>query len=555
LGNALRGGLFVPIPDVSRQLFGKRYFKKNVRNMDLFGDRLVAQLEQRILLPVFDKAVDGIIALESKGENIGKMSIVIDQINQEEKVLSSDTLSYVPDTVLNVVTFRIPVLNADLLNIRIRAEGKPLQEAYVAFSKLEIFIAGKSLDEYPLRELPPLQLRQKGVPLSSKMEDIPLELKKVMAAKVIGLGEAAHGCQDIQRFSYDLMMDSVTNHNCKLVLLEQPLSYSLFYNRYINDENYQLDEWRVPSMAPEIMRFLNRLRAYNRTLPSHEKVRLFGMDYSIDAVSGLAYNLFDFITSISSYPRSIEVDRFLSLIMQQDWLHAIPFFEEYKDQMAELLSEDEIVSLSHIMRLSQSVGTDRARRYALRDSVMGVNARFLIDRFAPAADERVFVYAHAGHVNPISTYPSAPCTPLGGYMRARFQDDYSCFLITIGHGSKMAYGEDFNYANKSLEEPPVNSLEAAMDAQSDSLFYLGTSPELNRLLLARYQGLYHTNEEFYPFNLYQRFAGIFFIKRPFVPSGQQIGISAEKRTDMFKLLFNKRQEAIDAINKRIQALK
>ena len=60
-----------------------------------------------------------------------------------------------------------------MMNIRIRADGVTDTEAYIAFSKLDIMIGNKNINEYPVREFPKLLL-PKGfnyIPYQSSAEN------------------------------------------------------------------------------------------------------------------------------------------------------------------------------------------------------------------------------------------------------------------------------------------------------------------------------------------------------------------------------------------------
>ena len=131
------------IQDSNRNLFAKKYFKGFP-----FSKRLRSEYEQRILLPN-NNIKEAVIGFEGKGDNIKLVSIILDAIGKQENILFSDTLRFRPDSILSLVTQNINLNNAEMLNVRINVEGEIDKNAYIAFSRLDILIDGKPIDEFP----------------------------------------------------------------------------------------------------------------------------------------------------------------------------------------------------------------------------------------------------------------------------------------------------------------------------------------------------------------------------------------------------------------------
>lgn len=157
----------VEMKESNRTLFAKKYLK------GFPSDCLRTELEQRILLPIH-KEKEGLVTFEAKGENIKAVSILIDGIDDKEKCVFSDTMTFVPDSFLSSVSKKISLEGVEMMNIRIRADGVTDTEAYIAFSKLDIMIGNKNINEYPVREFPKLLL-PKGfnyIPYQSSAENL-----------------------------------------------------------------------------------------------------------------------------------------------------------------------------------------------------------------------------------------------------------------------------------------------------------------------------------------------------------------------------------------------
>ncbi|MFK2368205.1 hypothetical protein ACIXNN_04055 [Bacteroides fragilis] len=103
-------------------------------------------------------------------------------------------------------------------------EGEIDKDAYIAFSRLDILIDGKPIDEFPVRTLSPLIVDKKinytGINVDRK---IGLEqINEINDKKIIGLGESVHGNDGIKNLAYQLIIQAVERLNCKLVLQEMP---------------------------------------------------------------------------------------------------------------------------------------------------------------------------------------------------------------------------------------------------------------------------------------------------------------------------------------------
>ncbi|WP_254150711.1 hypothetical protein [Bacteroides fragilis] len=186
------------IQDSNRNLFAKKYFKGFP-----FSKRLRSEYEQRILLPN-NNIKEAVIGFEGKGDNIKFVSIILDAIGKQENILFSDTLRFRPDSILSLFTQNINLNNAEMLNVRINVEGEIDKDAYIAFSRLDILIDGKPIDEFPVRTLSPLIVDKKinytGINVDRK---IGLEqINEINDKKIIGLGESVHGNDGIKNLAY-----------------------------------------------------------------------------------------------------------------------------------------------------------------------------------------------------------------------------------------------------------------------------------------------------------------------------------------------------------------
>ena len=509
--NAAYLGCAVPylIEESGRRLLAKKYFK------GFQSDRLRTEIEQRIVLPNNNEK-EGQVIFESKGENLENIFIILDGINSEEKYIFSDTVKVTSGHLLNKVSKKIPLIGVNLLNIRIRAEGKINKEAYIAYSKLDIMIGNKNINEYPLI-LPKLPTNKNinFIPLNTDYEFGEIDIMK--NGKIIAIGESVHGNSSVRNLAYRLIMESVKTRGYKLVLWEMPMEMSLVYNRYVTDSKFMLDSIETAFIDIQSLNFINELRLHNFSKTAKEKVCLLGIDYNSTwkADQNSAMDIFDFIMHLNKKQKIYEVNMLLSLLMEKDWNKAIDYLKSHKTKIRNLLTEDEIECILHILTLSLKMGTERVNRFVGRDSVMFVNTKFLLEYFSVPVAMKSIVYAHNVHVNPVSTFPAVHCDPFGMYMKKQYSNDYIPLLILIGKGSATVYDWQYNEKEKDLQHPPVGSIELFLNQQESNVCYFPMSTFFNKIVLSRYKGDKHTIQEFYPYNLYQRYKGMLFIKEEY----------------------------------------
>lgn len=533
----------------TRPLYTKMYMKGFP-----FENRLKTENEQRILLPIHNEK-EGRVDFENKGENLKYVSLMIDGLNSEEAILFSDTLTFVPDTTLNIVSKNIPLRNVELMNIRIYAEGESDKDARISFSKLDVRIGNKSIDEYPVRELPAMTHKKEIdiIPIDFVTKEGCDKIAVLNNSKIIGLGESIHGNNNIKNFAYRFVNEVVESHNYKLVITEMPMENSFTFNRYISNDEYIMDSTLV--IQDEMQQLLDNLQKYNLTKTSDEKVRLFGMDYNriLSANQSSAITIFDIITHLNRELKLSAIDKLAVLLMEEDWSKAIHYLQENKKNLQALLTLDEIESMHHILALSQSMGTDGIQRFIARDSVMFVNTTFLLNQLLTAQNRKAIVYGYAVHINPVSTYPAIPCKPFGAYMKEAFSDEYSPLLILTGLGNSIAYDDKYNRSDSILHELPMNSAVLFLNSYEKDLFYLPITSGFDKLVLSRFKGSHHILQEFFPYNLYQRYKGLFFVNSLINTNNtnKNKDMFFDEARERFISKIKNREKVIDTIKKRI----
>ena len=541
----------IEMKESNRTLFTKKYLK------GFPSDYLRTELEQRILLPIH-KEKEGLVTFEAKGENIKAVSILIDGIDDKEKCVFSDTMTFVPDSFLSSVSKKISLEGVEMMNIRIRANGVADAEAYIAFSKLDIMIGNKNINEYPVRELPKLPLPKDFNYISdqSSAGNICDKIGVMKVRKIVALGESIHGNSSIRHLACQLMLESVKNKDCKLIIWEIPMEKSFVYNRYVLDDEFELDSIELSLLDEQRMEFINELKRYNSGKERGAKVRLLGMDYNsvCNSAQNSAIDIFDFVAHLNREWKIPEVDRLLVLLMEKDWKEAVEYLQTHKSNLQKLLTADEIECIAHILFLSYNIGSDRVKRFISRDSVMFVNTNFLLDHFPSFSKNQAIIYAHSVHVNPVSTYPVVHCEPFGKYMKGKYADDYLPLLLLTGNGSMAIYDQEFNRRREELQRPPAESIESILNQIESDVLYVPMTSYFDTIILSRFQGDRKTPREFYPYNLYQRYGGIFFIKNSFEPNDNREKMSAFDKAERVLMRNKQRLKILEDIKKRLKII-
>ncbi|MDO5570116.1 MAG: erythromycin esterase family protein, partial [Bacteroidales bacterium] len=426
-------------------LFALLYFKGSPIN-----DRLKNEIYQVIPLPK-DEFKQGELKLECKGKNIKSVSLIADIIDKDENLVRTNILKFAPDSVMNIFSSRIDLNSGKLMNITINTEGESNKESFIIFSKLNILVDNIPLDSLPLNEIVKPNFTPEILDFDAVLQ------KKTFNNSIIGFGESMHDNPILKDSIYKMIINEVVNNKCKLVLIEKPMESTLSYNRYIQDKDFKFDSLEI--VDKQTLNFLETLRNLNQSFPLEEKVLLFGFDYNykIDNNQGSALDIFEFLSHLNN--NSVIINKLLIQLYKNNIEESLKLLLDNKEEIQELISNEEYMSIIHILEISKELTQDPIKRMILRDSVMFVNTQFIIENFNNNKDNKIAIYSHALHLNPISTYPTVPCKPFGYYMKKEYNNDYGCFLIVSNNGYIKTLDKNFNEVNSSLERCPINSVE------------------------------------------------------------------------------------------------
>lgn len=476
-----------------------------------FTRNLIVECDQRILLPLNNEE-DGKVTLSFKGDNIESAELIVTGLDKEEGCLYSDTLMLKVSSTIGTASASVSLSNVKLLHIKIVAFGLLDRESTFSLAGVDIFLGNKAIDTYSLADSEsdfnfPLD---KIIPLDINSIQGFSEIESLKKKRIIAVGESVHGSSSIAKLIPSFIKQQIVQNNCRLVLCEIPLERTLIYNRYIHDTSFAMEKDYLFGIEFETL--LEWLREYNSHKKESEKVSILGMDYCnyLNSENATSSYLFDYLTLINKKNRSREIDTLSIMLLEKPLREAMNYVQSQKKLEKELSPED-YKCITHILTLSESMGTDENKRLIARDSVMFENTKFLISNFCPA-DARTFIHGHSGHLNRISGYPFLPdVISLGAMMSRYYHDDYYSITVLVENGSLFLPNVKMVrncYQLENLE----STLETTLAKVGHDMYFTYIPECLDKPIFSRYVASIFKKQCFYPFNIYRRHDGIIFIR-------------------------------------------
>ena len=523
-------------------------------------------IRRRILLPDLSVKKEGNVSLGMKGNGLKLVSMKIQGLDFQEKILFGDTLTFVPDTMYSQLQGNYPLENIEMLDIAIDIEGENNQKASFFFSGLEIKVDGKLINDMPFCEIPEVEIdRQQLVPIK---DDTSIEFGKIKAfqgKKIIGLGESLHHHLDLNHFAFRMMEEAVRTINSKVLVVEMPIEKSLFYNRYISDASFMLPEDLFNDAAyKDYLTLLDNLRRHNLTCSPNERVILLGMDYntSLNKDSNSLVDLFDFLCSLNKDKHTKEVDCFSLMLYDNKPNEALKYLKLHRKGLEKVITADELKCMEHILSFTTNLSDNPVTRMNVRDSIMAENLAFIERNFASGKDEKIMVRGHSLHLNRISAYPIDSYRSAGNYLQEKYGNLYAPFLLVTDGG--------YHYSNNTLIgillynkllHPCNGSIESALAHTSETSCYLPITEKHDCIVWSRLvanpdQGGFN----FYPSNLFQRYDGVFYVKAgksletPSKKSNDEVIKDLGEKLDRMKRISNDRKALANEIRKRCEAV-
>ena len=512
------------------------------------SNSLRSVMRNRILLPDVRGKKKGEISLEMKGNDIENLSIILQGLDNRENVIFEDTLSIVPDTCYSRLNGCFPLENVEMLDVKIDAKGEQGKKSKVSYSRLDIKIDGKSINDFPVRNIPDMAIETDGlIAMDDETVTILEKIKEFNGKKIIGIGESVHHHEGITKLAFRIMEEGIKKLQCRLLALEMPISRSLYFNRYLSDASFILPkELLEDEQIKEYLDFLDNLRHYNSKCPHDKQVKLLGIDYNIyqSQDQSAIVDLFDFLTYINKDKRNYEADMLSIMLYDNRLADALEHLKIHKQELKKIITENELRCMEYMLSFSIRMNKDNITRTLLRDSVMMENLSFLERTFVGNSNDRIMVYAHAAHLNKCSVYPTENHRSAGSFLYEKYGDRYASYLLVSDKGEFKAQAALGSVKNYKLQLPCSGSVEKALSMIGKQFCYVPVTEKNDRIILSRFTGLHDLGEcQFYPFNLYRRYDGIFYVK------GDEV--SLDNTTESPTTSFDKDMELLERIKNKL----
>jgi len=288
-------------------------------------------------------------------------------------------------------------------------------------------------------------------------------------ARVIGLGEAAHGVQQFYSFRNRLVESLIERGEITAIAAETGYSESVAADDYINGRGDvsprvvgSVFSWSMDASYSENRALLDWLRAYNARTATKRKIHFYG----VDLTGGRAGRFVDAHVALDAALRYVAaVDTQQARILNQRLTNLLPRFSSAghdsltaPDQNALTAAISDLVSLFERRQLTWQSATsaeayDRAYHQAIvarqldanfrsaspesnpqaqREAAMAQNLLWVLSR--EGLQSRIFLYAANWHISKGPMWTDRFGTALGEHVRAMLGRDYVAIGTTYSNG-------------------------------------------------------------------------------------------------------------------------
>ena len=409
--------------------------------------------------PMFNKgkkSLNGEVKIKYKVERCKKLLLTLHSIGKNANVIKADTIHLPLSENWEEQSYPFSVDCQFLLNVSIEAKGlNKNQSGDVSLAYIDLYSDGVLLDTEVENEA----LSQ--VPLSSIKPWDEILRSPIMEKKILALGETLHGTQTLNDMAIELMKERILQHNCKLILLELPLSLTLYMNRYIhNDPRYTMEH---------IMEKLEY--DYNFKLTT---LLQWVKDYN--AKHGNEISILGIDNEISLIPSKMDLYEFLKEIDTDDVLEPLYYDLMFKLDSANV--DTRIVNGMFSEKESKLIqcSINNLRKYQTlhlrlmhRDKDMAETMQWLCDMYL-SSDEKATFYGHFMHANYLTNNPTFihNSPSLGFFLKKRYKDNYACLAISATEGEAWFTNNDYSREIYPIQNASVGSIEYYTNNSKDN---------------------------------------------------------------------------------------
>lgn len=322
-------------------------------------------------------------------------------------------------------------------------------------------------------------------------------------ARVIGLGEAAHGAREFFQMKHRLFRYLVEHKGFTAIAFELSLAETEAINRYVmhgeGDPRHALGAaffWIYNT--EEVLELVEWMRAYNAAPGRAQKIRFLGFDMQFS--EGAEQALFAYLAAVDPKFAADSRPALLPLLEhsftsrgaktteleQREVSEGLTRIRErMRDRRAEYVDRSsaerwEVASqhLQVLQQLHDMLTADRSTRGPVRDEAMAANTLWHLSRLPKGS--RIALWAHDLHlqrVNMREGYPSQ-----GTHLARALGDDYRAVGFVFGEGTFQAYDytgpeKDGRGVREFRAEPgPADAVGRNFARAGHDIFFLDLRP-------------------------------------------------------------------------------
>lgn len=414
--------------------------------------------------PMFHRDKDSLtidVRMKYKTQRCKSLLLTFYAIGEKANVMSADTIVLPLEEDWTEHAFSLPVKSAFSIEVSIEAEGAQKEKTGdVSIAYLDISSDGYPLDHmvnaYPPRKISPSSI--------TKWED--LLSSSIMEKKILALGETVHGTKTLNDIGLELMKERILRHHCKLIVIEMPLSVTLYMNRYVqNDPRYSYENIKKfvePFCTIGIAPFLHWLKEYNA---SHcNEITLLGVDGEAYSILG-KMNLYNFLDCANS-------DGLLDSLCYNIMYH-VDSVNVDTNVTRKLLSDNETELLQYCINNMREHQTSR-KSLVHRDEKMAEMMQIL-DSMYLDSDITATFYGHFSHANYVTTSSVSfihNSPSMGCLLKQNFGADYSCIALSTSIGDAWYSTIKNEREVHPIQKAPDGSMENAISSEDGAIGYL-----------------------------------------------------------------------------------
>lgn len=450
-----------------------------------------------MLFPANDTLSQVEIKINYKTKNCSELYLRLINVGEGENVNSIDTLQLPLNEEWTTVHQMVEMKGALFLGISLEAKGNQQDNGQIWIDDLDLFVEGRNILEQE-HEIGVSLTQADIIPLDDeKLVDFPLWNKRILA-----IGESVHGTETMSNLGIDLIKGRVTNNNSKLILMEIPLEYSLYINRYIDgDQSFKLDSissyFENIFLPQSFISLFEWIREYN--LNTQEKVYFLGFDQNSNQLTS-KLDLFDFFYTLNDNAKNEDVRKLCELLLEsKSSLHEVISFFDANQGFEDVLNKNEVDLIRYCLTM---INDKRSTyyNYINRDSIMFKNTEFLMSKLLNE-NETVTLFCHLGHADYQGSSDRVVFKEIfsfGSYMRSKYGEAYSCVGLVAESGDFLTSNSNFNFKIAQLILSPAGSLEDLINKQNVERCYLSMEKFTSSdVLQSRNIGSSQRKEEFY----------------------------------------------------------